>query len=179
MSHPLTVSSLPCPHGTVFLFPYSFLPHFTSSSLTKYPIPVPPTFLPSLPPFPTSWYRSLPAFLFPPHSPLFFLRHSLPPPLPQPPLCSDDDISDGGDSVWDVADVIYCRCDQVSPRCTVVQNSYESRHKYWATRSSVRSWESEFLMSQNDLVLSHSGTFLASFAREFAFEWGAIGSKAC
>ena len=78
---------------------------------------------------------------------------------------------------------------------TVVWNKQESRHKYWATRSSVRlfactvhffacfrllallapsaaltrslacslpslprSWESEFLMSQNDLVLSHSAT---------------------
>ena len=74
------------------------------------------------------------------------------------------------------------------------QNNQEHRLKYWATRSSVRSfartahsftyfgllaslapsavlthllvrslrslshsWESEFLMSQNDLVLSHSG----------------------
>ena len=49
-------------------------------------------------------------------------------------------------------------------KCTVVDNSQEYRLKYWATRSSVRSfartahsWESEFLMSQNDLVLSHSG----------------------
>ena len=50
---------------------------------------------------------------------------------------------------------------------TVVWNKQESRRKYWATRSSVRShrslvrslahWESEFSMSQNDLVLSHSG----------------------
>ena len=76
---------------------------------------------------------------------------------------------------------------------TMVQISQESRRKYWATRSSVRSfartahsfacsgllaslapsaaltrslarslrslprsWESEFLMSQNDLILSHS-----------------------
>ena len=38
----------------------------------------------------------------------------------------------------------------------MVWNKQESRRKYWATRSSVRSWESEFLMSQNDLVLSHS-----------------------
>ena len=76
----------------------------------------------------------------------------------------------------------------------MVDNSQEYRLKYWATRSSVRSfartahlfacsrllallapsaaltrslarslcslprsWESEFLMSQNDLILSHSG----------------------
>ena len=51
-----------------------------------------------------------------------------------------------------------------------VWNKQEPRHKYWATRSSIclfarttqslrslpRSWESEFLMSQNDLVLAHS-----------------------
>ena len=43
------------------------------------------------------------------------------------------------------------------------KNRDVTSHKYWATRSSVRSfartalsWESEFLMSQNDLVLSHS-----------------------
>ena len=40
--------------------------------------------------------------------------------------------------------------------CTVGQNNEKYRQKYWATRSSVRSWESEFFMSQNDLVLSHS-----------------------
>ena len=47
---------------------------------------------------------------------------------------------------------------------TMVDNSQEYRLKYWATRSSVRSfartahsWENEFLMSQNDLVRSHSG----------------------
>ena len=53
----------------------------------------------------------------------------------------------------------------------MVENSQEYRLKYWATHSSVglfartthslrsppRLWESEFLMSQNDLVLSHSG----------------------
>ena len=46
---------------------------------------------------------------------------------------------------------------------TVGQNRQESRRKYWATRSYVRSfartahsWESVLLMSQNDLVLSHS-----------------------
>ena len=39
----------------------------------------------------------------------------------------------------------------------MVDISQEYRLKYWATRSSVRSWESEFLMSQNNLVLSHSG----------------------
>ena len=46
----------------------------------------------------------------------------------------------------------------------MVWNKQESRRKYWATRSSVRSfartahsWEGEFLMSQNDLILSHSG----------------------
>ena len=83
--------------------------------------------------------------------------------------------------------------------CTVGQNNQESRLKYWATRSSVRSfartahsfacsgllaslplsaaptrslarslrslsrsWESEFLTSQNDLVLSHSALASAS-----------------
>ena len=47
---------------------------------------------------------------------------------------------------------------------TVGQNNEKYRLEYWATRSSVRSFartahsrESEFLMSQNDLVLSHSG----------------------
>ena len=52
----------------------------------------------------------------------------------------------------------------------MVWNKQEQRRKYWVTRSSVRSfartahsfacsahsWESEFLMSQNDLALSHS-----------------------
>ena len=70
----------------------------------------------------------------------------------------------------------------------MVWNKQEKRHKYWATRSSIpsfartahsfacsgllaslapsaaltrsfpRSWESEFLMSPTDLVLSHSGS---------------------
>ena len=51
--------------------------------------------------------------------------------------------------------------------CTVVQNSQESRRKYWATRLSIRlfartphSLASELVgkkKSQNDLMLSHSG----------------------
>ena len=44
----------------------------------------------------------------------------------------------------------------IAGEATVVQNSHESRREHWATRSSVRSWEGEFLMSQNDLVLSYS-----------------------
>ena len=56
---------------------------------------------------------------------------------------------------------------------TVVWNKQESRRKYWATRSSVRSlartahfahprlWESELFMSQNYLVLSHSAACFA------------------
>ena len=45
---------------------------------------------------------------------------------------------------------------------TMVENGQEYKLKYWATRSHrllrslPRSWESELLMSQNDLVLSHS-----------------------
>ena len=31
------------------------------------------------------------------------------------------------------------------PRCTMVDNSQEYRLKYWVTRSSVRSWDSELL----------------------------------
>ena len=82
--------------------------------------------------------------------------------------------------------------------CTVVWYKQEQRRKYWATRSSVRSfartahsfacsgllalltpsavlinllarslrsWDSEFLMSQNDLVLSHSATVCPFFLR--------------
>ena len=67
---------------------------------------------------------------------------------------------------------------RVGDRSTLVWNKQESRRKYWTTRSSVRShrslvrllrtarfaralrcahsWESEFLMSQIDLNLSHS-----------------------
>ena len=48
-------------------------------------------------------------------------------------------------------------------QCTVVWNEQEKRRKHWATRLSIRSfactahsWESELLMSENDLVLSHS-----------------------
>ena len=40
----------------------------------------------------------------------------------------------------------------------MVDNSQEYRLKYWATRSLPRSWESEFLMSRNDLVWSHSAS---------------------
>jgi len=49
----------------------------------------------------------------------------------------------------------------------MVQSSQESRRKYWATRSSVRShrslhslprsWESVNFMSQYHIVLNHSG----------------------
>ena len=37
-------------------------------------------------------------------------------------------------------------------------------------RSLPRSWESEFLMSQNDLVLSHSAWFIEQSSREFKVE---------
>ena len=54
----------------------------------------------------------------------------------------------------------------VSRRRTVGQNSQELGRKYWAFRSSIRSfartahsWENELLMSQNDLNLPHSAAF--------------------
>ena len=56
----------------------------------------------------------------------------------------------------------------------MVWNKQESRRRYWATRSSVRSWESEVLMSQNDLVLSHSAaspTFLNSLLENGKYEF--------
>ena len=61
---------------------------------------------------------------------------------------------------------------------TVGQNSHELGRKYWATRSSARShrsfprsWESELLISQNDLNLAHSAAFDAchAFAEQTPF----------
>ena len=56
--------------------------------------------------------------------------------------------------------MIYAETSDCLEPYTMVDNSQEYRLKYWATRSSVRSlpcsWESDFFISQNDLVLSHS-----------------------
>ena len=100
----------------------------------------------------------------------------------------DNDNNDNNDD-----DNGTCNIHKFRHQRTMVWNKQESRRKYWATRSSIRSfartahsfacsgllaslapsaalthsltrslrslprsWESEFLMSQNDLVLSHS-----------------------
>ena len=39
--------------------------------------------------------------------------------------------------------IVYAMTGSNNTHCTVVQNSHESRRKYWATHLSIRSWDSE------------------------------------